>query len=213
MLFFSKRCTMPCTSSPWRSLNSSKMISRSTSRTRCTIFCLAAWAAIRPNTAASIFMSSSSPSSTSGSSVSRASSRSISMSGSATSSTTTLASKSSISPMSGLYCASKVRSAPNVFLAADTMADSMASTSISLSIPFSLVTCSMTRLRSCCILFPRHQGDAHSYSTLALTMRPNGMNTSRPSCTSTTPSPAAPWRAPRKFLRPSIISPVRTRTR
>src|SRR5581483_280709 len=65
--------------------------------------------------------------------------------------TTVLASNSSTSPISGLNCASILRWWPNFFFAADTMAFSRALTRIDLSMPFSLLTCSMTLFRSCCI--------------------------------------------------------------
>ena len=69
MFFFSKRCTMPETSSPLRPLNSLKMLSRSASRTRWMMFCFAACAAMRPNFSAGSLASSSSPTSASGSSL------------------------------------------------------------------------------------------------------------------------------------------------
>src|SRR3972149_10865242 len=127
------------------------MISRSASRTRWTMFCLAAWAAMRPNRLESSLLSSSSPNSASGSRFSLASLKVISVAGSATVSTTVLASKSSTSPISGLNCASILRWWPKVFFAAEIMAFSKALIRIDLSMPFSLLTCSMTRLRSCCI--------------------------------------------------------------
>src|SRR3989304_6885821 len=127
------------------------MISRSASRTRWTIFCLAAWAAMRPNRLESSLQSSSSPIWASGSRVSRASSRVTSVAASWIVSTTVLASKSSTSPISGLNCASILRWWPKVFFAAEIMEFSNALIRIDLSMPFSLLTCSMTRLRSCCI--------------------------------------------------------------
>src|ERR1044071_3384937 len=65
--------------------------------------------------------------------------------------TTVFASNSSTSPISGLNCASILRRWPNFFFAADTMAFSRALTRIVLSMPFSLLTCSITLFRSCCI--------------------------------------------------------------
>src|SRR6266404_3815104 len=65
--------------------------------------------------------------------------------------TTVFASNSSTSPISGLNCASILRRWPNFFFAAETIAFSKALMRIVLSIPFSLLTCSITLFRSCCI--------------------------------------------------------------
>src|SRR4030095_14223485 len=119
--------------------------------TRWTMFCLAACAAMRPNMLESNLQSSSSPSSASGSRVSLSSGNVISVAWSCTVSTTVLASKSSTSPISGLNCASILRWWPKVFFAAEIIAFSKALIRIVLSMPFSLLTCSMTRFRSCCI--------------------------------------------------------------
>src|SRR6185503_7999590 len=124
------------------------MLSRSASRTRWMMFCLAACAAMRPNFSAGSLASSSSPTSASGSRLRRASPSRTSFSASSMTATTFLISNSSTSPTSGLNLASMFLSAPNVRLAADSMACSRASTMIWRSMPFSLLTCSMTRLRS-----------------------------------------------------------------
>ena len=112
MFFFSKRCTVPVASSPLRVLNSLKMLSRSASRTRWMMFCLAACAAIRPNFSDGSFASSSSPTSASGSMLRRASSSVTSFSASWTVSTTMRISNSSTSPISGFHCASIFFSGP-----------------------------------------------------------------------------------------------------
>src|SRR5205823_1578707 len=124
------------------------MMSRSASRTRWMMFCFAAWAAIRPNFSGGSLASSWSPTSASGSSSRRASSSVTWFSGSSIFSTTVLISKSSTSPTSGLNLASMFFSCPKVFLAAESMASSRAWTMMSRLIPFSLLTCSMTRFRS-----------------------------------------------------------------
>ena len=154
---FSKRRTMPRMSSPLRSLYSLKMRSRSASRTRWSRTCLAVCAAMRPNDCACFMSSNSSPSCASGSRFCRASVSAISSSELATTSTTVRILNSSTSPISGLYCASMRISPPMTFLAADNIAFSTACTTIVRSMPFSLLTCSMTRANSCCI---RHLGSA-----------------------------------------------------
>src|SRR5437899_4973406 len=148
MFLRSKRCTMPENSSPFRSLNSLKMMPRSASRTRWMMFCFAACAAMRPNFSGGSFASSWSPISASGSSSRRASSSVTWLSASSIVSTTVLISKSSTSPTSGLNLASMFFSSPKVFLAADSIASSSACTMMSRLMPFSLHTCSMTRFRS-----------------------------------------------------------------
>src|SRR5262245_11347707 len=127
------------------------MMSRSASRTRWMMFCLAAWAAMRPNFSAGSLASNSSPTSASGSSFCRASARVTWFSGSSTCSTTVLISNSSTSPSSVLNFASMFFSGPKVFFAADSIASSSAFTMIWRSIPFSLLTCSMTRVKSGCM--------------------------------------------------------------
>src|SRR5581483_889303 len=127
------------------------MMSRSASRTRWMMFCFAAWAAMRPNLSAGSCARSSSPICASGSSFARASASVTWFSGSSTVSTTVFTSNSSTAPSSVLYCASIRFSWPNIFLAAESIASSSAFTMIWRSIPFSLLTCSMTRFRSGCI--------------------------------------------------------------
>ena len=61
MLPRSKRRTMPEMSSPLRSLYWLKTFSRSASRTRCRMTCLAVWAAMRPNPFQARFSLRSSP--------------------------------------------------------------------------------------------------------------------------------------------------------
>src|SRR5206468_1192440 len=81
-------------------------------------------------------------------------SRVISVAGSLTVSTTVQILKSSTSPTSGLYFASRRNSCPTTLRAADCMAFSTAAMTIALSIPRSLLTCSMTRVSSGCIVPP-----------------------------------------------------------
>jgi len=64
MLPRSARLTTPVTSSPTRSFHASTTCWRSASRTRWTMTCLAAWAAMRPNSGFSICSSIQSPTST-----------------------------------------------------------------------------------------------------------------------------------------------------
>ncbi len=62
---FSKRLTVPLTTSPMRWLYSAKMFSRSASRTFWKITCLAVCAAIRPSTSVDLGNSISMPTSAS----------------------------------------------------------------------------------------------------------------------------------------------------
>src|SRR5688572_17980493 len=67
--------------------------------------------------------------------------------GSVISSTTTIAWKSSTTPLSGSYLASRLRSWPKCFLAAVFIASSRVAMSTPLSMPLSLATWSRTRFR------------------------------------------------------------------
>ena len=150
--------TMPVTTSPTRSMYSSYIISRSASRIRCRITCLAVWAAMRPKfcgvtswrsitssetSVRSISRSSSessvwffSPdSSSSRSSSSRARSRASSSRRVSRSSGSSIA-KTRKSPLSSSSTVAW-RDAPGVFLYAASSASSSADTSVPLSIPFS----------------------------------------------------------------------------
>ena len=103
------------------------------------ITCLAVCAAMRPNSAVSIFRPIWSSGSHSGS-WRRAASRPTSASFCGVPSTTVLNSKSSTSPVSRLNLPSMSRSAPSLRLAAETMAFSRVSMMMSGSIPLSFPT-------------------------------------------------------------------------
>ena len=167
LLPFSKRRTTPLMSSPLRSLNSLKMRSRSSSRTRWMSTCFAVCAAMRPKAwrglldaaggrrtpcpaRAAFFASlgcqkiwkpSSSPSSASSPGFC-ASSSAISRSSSATSSTTVMYWKRSTWPVSSLKRASSSRFGPNTLCAALRIASSTVFTRRVLSIPLSFATIS-----------------------------------------------------------------------
>ena len=169
------------------------MSSRSASRTFWMTLCFATWAAIRPKASRRSLLSSSSPICASGSRVSRAVARSTSVSGSVTASTTVLISNNSISPISGLNLAS-MRFWPKVRRAAESIALSSASMITLRSMPFSLLTCSITRLRSGCMLVPLVQrcapfflppGTGKGCSAVALTTSSHEIHTSP-----TSPSPS-----------------------
>ena len=168
LLPFSKRRTMPVMSSPFLSLNSLKMRSRSSSRTRWMRTCLAVCAAMRPNASAPASASRRSPNSlscsaarSSSSGARRSGSRAprrarprgppcaprsaISRSSSASSSSTTVMNwKRSTEPVSSLNVASSSRFGPNVLFAAVRIACSRALMSTLLSMLLSRPTCSRT---------------------------------------------------------------------
>src|SRR5262245_17136900 len=138
------RCTTPRTICPSLLANSAKMLSRSASRTRWRMTCLARWASMRPNCCGGNSCSSSSPSSAAGLRA-VASARLISASGSSTLSTTFLRPYTRRAPVRR---SSSMRTFSGVFLAADSRADSSASKRTSGSIPFSRPICSITAISS-----------------------------------------------------------------
>ena len=175
LLPFSKRRTTPLMSSPLRSLNSLKMRSRSSSRTRWMRTCFAVCAAMRPNAWRACFtlqdvaellvllgglLRVRSGARRSGSRAPRrapprgprrcASSRAISRSSSATSSTTVMYWKRSTWPVSSLKRASSSRFGPNTLCAAFRIASSIVFTRRLRSMPFSFATISIAwrRFRS-----------------------------------------------------------------
>ena len=99
---FSKRLTVPDTTSPIRLLYSAYTLSRSASRTFWKITCLAVWAAMRPSTSVGFGNSISMSTSASSPYSSWASSSEISVTGSATSPTMWRTANSSTCPVSGL---------------------------------------------------------------------------------------------------------------
>src|SRR5438105_4560579 len=140
--------------SPSRSRNSLYTMSRSASRIRCTITCLAVWAAIRPKSFGVTSTSTVSPTWISGSHP-RASASGISAFASLTDSTIVRTLKTCCSPVSRSSSTRMFWAAdPKFFLYAERRAASIASMRTSLPSPFSSSSCLMALMSSA--LFTDH---------------------------------------------------------
>ena len=197
---YSVRLTTPLMISPTRSLYSSNCLRRSTSRTRCTITCLAVCAAMRPKSIGGSGSTMNSPAAMPGL-ILRAIRRGIWVSSFSTgsASTTSVHRDSRTSPLFLSMVARMSFSSPYFAFPAFPMACSMASSTSSRSIIFSRATASATS---------RSSGRAtETSSAMAISVLWSAGPLRRPS--SGISSAAAAARAWRQCLRPPPHRPLR----